>query len=29
MEFLDTPGMEKEQSKLKKLLIEYNKKLLR
>ena len=28
MEFLDKPGMEKEQSKLKKLLLEYNKKLL-
>jgi len=29
MEFLDTPGMEKEQSKLKKLLIEYYKKRLK
>jgi len=27
MEFLDKPAMEKEQSKLKKLLIEYNNKL--
>jgi para-nitrobenzyl esterase len=28
MEFLDKPGMEKEQNKMKKLLIEYNKKIL-
>jgi len=28
MEFLDKPAKRKEQSKLKKLLIEYNKKLL-
>jgi hypothetical protein len=27
MEFLDTPGMEKTQSQMKKLLVEYNKKL--
>jgi para-nitrobenzyl esterase len=29
MEFLDTPGMEKTQDKMKKLLIEYNKKLFK
>jgi len=29
MEFLDKTGMEKAQSKMKKLLIEYNKKLSR
>jgi para-nitrobenzyl esterase len=29
MEFLDTPGMEKTQDKMKKLLIEYNKKILK
>jgi para-nitrobenzyl esterase len=28
MEFLEKPGMEKEQSKIKKLLLEYNKKLV-
>ena len=29
MEFLDKPGMEREQSKIKKLLLEYNKKLVK
>ena len=29
MEFLDKPGMEKEQDKMRKLLLDYNKKLLR
>ena len=29
MEFLDKPGMEKKQSKMKKLLLEYNKKLVK
>ena len=29
MEFLDKPGMEKRQSKMKKLLLEYNKKLVK
>jgi hypothetical protein len=29
MEFLDKPGMEKKQGKMKKLLLEYNKKLVK
>jgi hypothetical protein len=29
MEFLDVPGMEKQQARMKKLLLEYNKKLVR